>query len=220
MLEPNLGARLPVVHKNSSKDATLIEMSDKPSDQTDMKNSVEIPLAGQSTEGAAKKPPWLVLKKYVNAKNVRRLLKVGQVLIGLLILALIRPKNRCGFLYNHQGLPEYVLILLTYLATVVTLVLLVDSFVKGQPIRRVFTLELWSRLELWFTGLVALVLHVVSYFVLALNLNCTYPSSMNITGISFGLIVSGLYLADWWRIFSDRKQPKKDESFEEINITS
>ena len=79
MLEPNLDARLPVVHKNSSKDATLIEMSDKPSDQTDMKNSVEIPLAGQSTEGAAKKPPWLVLKKYVNAKNVRRLLKVGQV---------------------------------------------------------------------------------------------------------------------------------------------
>ncbi|XP_062542897.1 uncharacterized protein LOC134210696 [Armigeres subalbatus] len=195
-------------------------MSDKPSDQLDMKNSVEIPLAGQSTEGGAKKPPWLVLKKYVNSKNVRRLLKAVQVLIGLLILALIRPKNRCGFLYNHQGLPEYVLILLTYLVTIVTLILLVDSFVKGQPIRRVFTLDLWSRLELWFTGLAALVLHIVSYFILALNLNCNNPSSMNVTGITFGLIVSGLYLADWWRIFSDRKIPKQDESFEEINITS
>ncbi|XP_065090394.1 uncharacterized protein LOC135711469 [Ochlerotatus camptorhynchus] len=194
-------------------------MSDKPNDQTEVKNSVEIPLAGQSTEAGAKKPPWLALKKYVNAKNVRRLLKIGQVLIGVVILALIRPRNRCGFFYNHQGIPEYVLIMLTYMVTVITLVLLVDSFVKGQPIRKVFTLDLWSRLELWFTGLAALVLHIVSYFVLALNVNCPYASP-NWTGTSFGLVASGLYLADWWRVFSDRKQPKQDEGFEEINITS
>lgn len=65
--------------RERNNDATLNEMSDKPSDQLDMKNSVEIPLAGQSTEGGAKKPPWLVLKKYVNSKNVRRLLKAVQV---------------------------------------------------------------------------------------------------------------------------------------------
>ncbi|XP_055615768.1 uncharacterized protein LOC129761935 [Toxorhynchites rutilus septentrionalis] len=122
-------------------------------------------------------------KKLISLQVV---LMLGQVIIGITILAAISTEP----FWKHSSTEWKALIFVTYNATAVTVLRLIDAIVGGQPVRRLFVLPDGDRLELWFVGLVAFLLHLFSFFVTGSSLVATIG----------GYVAAVLYFADWCRM--------------------
>lgn len=93
--------------------------------------------------------------------------------------------------WNHSSSSWKALIFVTYNATAVTVMRLIDAFGGGQPVRSFLALQNVDRLELWFVGLVAFFLHLFSFFVTGGN---------NLVGIICGYLAAAFYFIDWCRM--------------------
>lgn len=194
-----------------SKDSTL-----------DMKNSVEIPLRddeeGTKPAPQPRKIPWTLIPWGV-LKTPRSLLKMAQVLLGLIFIALIHGLVRNAL---NKNFPDCVLLFVTYNVTLLTLVVLIDSTVKSQPLRATFTPQLWDRVEIWYSGLLVLVFHLLAFRCAILGNQIHFSRAQAFLTVLFGFATAAAYLADWWRMFRVRKgenlPPTTSSSFEKIVI--
>ncbi|XP_053681556.1 uncharacterized protein LOC128732336 [Sabethes cyaneus] len=168
----------------SSRDSTM-----------EAKNTVEIPLTssdGKEEGTTPKKAPssvdWDVLRSYKGG------LKLAQVVVGIIILGLEHPRP-------NNATPDYILFFATLNATIVTVVVLVDLLSTKQPPANDLGAKLWARVELRYAGFFALVLHCLAYWVLIGAINLYTVPVVKILSSVFAFVASGLYLADFWRLW-------------------
>ncbi|XP_058827751.1 uncharacterized protein LOC131687668 [Topomyia yanbarensis] len=171
----------------SSRDSTM-----------EAKNAVEVPLAGsEGKAGTPRKPSqfdWDVLKTWKGA------LKLAQLVAGIIILGLEHPRPKLPTYSTVDGL----LFFITLYVTIATLVILVDALQKTHPVRNTFGPYHWFRVELYFTGLVAVGLHILGFLVLMSAVSYWWVPELNLAGSVIALVASALYFIDWWRLFSGR----------------
>ncbi|XP_058444131.1 uncharacterized protein LOC131425891 [Malaya genurostris] len=176
----------------SSRDSTM-----------EAKNAVEVPLAG--AEGKAKTPSrpsrfdWDVLK------SPKGILKVTQVVLGIIIIGLEHPRP----LSNYTD-TDYVLFFVAIYATLATLVILIDALQKSHYAEKSFGSKFWFRIELRYTGIVGIVFQILACWVLINALHFWQVPVLNVVGSGFAFLVSIVYLVDWWRLFSGNSIPAED----------
>ncbi|XP_062542947.1 uncharacterized protein LOC134210721 [Armigeres subalbatus] len=132
---------------------------------------------------------WKVLK------TRRAVLRLGQIASSIVICAL----TVC------YGLPETLLLFLAINALIGAVILLGDMVIRANPLRRAFTAVLWFKVELWYTGLVALAFHTMAMAVLVDGVHW-YGIDSNHVAAAFGFVNVVLYLMDWWINFNKRHE--------------
>ncbi|XP_062542936.1 uncharacterized protein LOC134210715 [Armigeres subalbatus] len=177
---------LPTVHNFDQKKSHPLQFP--------LENDVAI--LQSSKNGPNSRFNWQVLK------SLNSVLKMGQIVAAVLILTLTRTRAR-SYSELVVSLPENSYIFLSINALMVTAALLGDSIVTVHPLRQAFTPVLRNKVELWFTGLVAVAFHTLAYSVLAMNLNY-HGIGINIVAAVFGFANASLYFVDWCMNFNRR----------------
>ncbi|XP_062542911.1 uncharacterized protein LOC134210700 [Armigeres subalbatus] len=132
---------------------------------------------------------WKALKK------PRSLLRLGQIAASIVTIATI----------HYYSVFATLLLFLSINAVIGTVLLLADWVILDHPLRRAFTPALWFKLELWFSGLVAVAFHVMAFAVFAEGMRW-YRANSNYVAATFGFLNEAMYVVDWWINFSKRQQ--------------
>ncbi|XP_065090396.1 uncharacterized protein LOC135711470 [Ochlerotatus camptorhynchus] len=157
-------------------------------------HSVQFPLDDDTILQNPSECPWSWFNQKA-LKSLRSALKLGQIIAAIVILVLTHMRNRRST-EPFEAFPEVPYIFFTINAMAVTVLLLGDSLLTARPLCRAFTPMVWFRMELWFTGLAAMVYHVLAYYVLIMSFQY-YGLASNRVASAFGFVSAGLYLVDW-----------------------
>ncbi|XP_062551116.1 uncharacterized protein LOC134216172 [Armigeres subalbatus] len=158
-----------------------------------------------SYEESTKYPPVHEGSKPVNNKDAFEArcnkLKCFQIGLGFLAVLLVqrRPPGEAGI--------EFAFLFLTFHSSVLTLIILLDGINIGA-LRKVLQLDqCWNRVELYYTGVVGLLMYSVSFWILATCLGySSYPSSVNILAGAVGIANCLVYGFHWCLLFQQRMQ--------------
>ncbi|XP_058443125.1 uncharacterized protein LOC131425327 [Malaya genurostris] len=171
----------------SSRDSTM-----------EAKNAVEVPLAG--AEGKPKIPNIYSRFDWDVLKSQKGILKVTQVVLGIIIIGLEHPRPRSP--YTEA---DYILFFVAFYGTLATLVFLINALQKTHYVEKTFGSKFWSGFELRYTGIVGIVFQILACWVLIRALNFWWVPELNVVGSVFAFLVSIAYLVDWWRLFSEQQ---------------
>ncbi|XP_062542923.1 uncharacterized protein LOC134210709 [Armigeres subalbatus] len=171
---------LPMVHNLEGGKPHPLEFPLINNDVTILQTATEVPCG---------RFDWKVLK------TRRALLRMGQIVPSIVIIAIIQCYALSGTL----------LLFLSINALIGTLLLLGDLIIVAHPLRQAFTPVLWFKVELWFTGLVAVAFHTMAFAVFADGMRW-YRISSNAVAAAFGFVNEAMYLADWWINFNNRQK--------------
>ncbi|XP_058830740.1 uncharacterized protein LOC131689564 [Topomyia yanbarensis] len=132
-----------------------------------------------------------------NHNNGQRRLKCGklktvQIILGVLVLVLIRPRFRDANI-------EYIQMFVTCNATLLTTVLLWDKVRRSLEWDRVCD----GKLELYYTGVVAVLYYSASFGMLACYIGYYNPRT-NIEAGLVGMLASFAYGYNWWLLYREQ----------------
>ncbi|XP_053681794.1 uncharacterized protein LOC128732545 [Sabethes cyaneus] len=130
-------------------------------------------------------------------------LKLAQVIIGINLVGL--EVFRIVYRVRPCLPTDFHLAFVTFSATFVTVVRLVNAVKENHPIEKAFGRDLWFRLQLRSAGIAALALYCSSWTSLLTVFGLFLHPQLLIVSTVFGFVLTTLYLIDWWQLF--RKRP-------------